>query len=107
MYMRKKIIIGFITFSVLLFAVIAIWFQVHCRGMNWHPLTIELKSIELMQTGSILIEEKKGEIFVTVVDRYGDSHRFLLKHDSVPKNEAVQILSNKKLELEKVKNLIL
>lgn len=101
--MRKKIIIGFITFLVFLFAVIVIWLQVHSRGTNWHPLTLELKSIEQMQTGSISFEEQKGEIFVTVVDRYGDAHMFLLKHEGVPKNEALQILNNKKLELEKRK----
>ncbi len=98
--MKKKILFGIVGFLVLF---IVAWYQLAHTVIKKYPMTIELKTIEQMQKGRILVEEKMGEILVTVVDRSGDAHIFLLKHEGVSKNEALEILNKKKLELNKEK----
>jgi len=98
----KKTIIFII--AILLILSIVILQQIHSMYMKKYPMQIELKTIEGFQDGKIIIEEKYGKIFVTVVDKSGDAHIHLLKHEGVPKTEALKILNDKKQELDN-KNL--
>jgi hypothetical protein len=48
----------------------------------------------------ISFEERHGDIFVTVVDKYKDGHIHKLNYAGVSKQEALAVLKQKQSELE-------
>jgi hypothetical protein len=51
-------------------------------------------------TAQISFEERGGEIFVTVVDKYGDGHIHKLSYEGISKQKALEMLKQKQTELE-------
>jgi len=63
---------------------------------------LELVKVEAMVDGHITsYEVREDQIWVTVSDRYRDAHIYLLKHEGVSREEALERLAKKKAELEK------
>jgi hypothetical protein len=61
------------------------------------PLT--LATLQKIDSGSILFEEKEGKIVVYITDRLGDSHIHILAHDGISKDTALDMVRRKQLEL--------
>jgi len=65
----------------------------------WREL--ELTKVEEMVDGHISgYEIRRDQIWVTVSDRHRDAHTYLLKHEGVSREEALERLAKKKAELE-------
>jgi len=65
------------------------------------PLSIEtVRQMNSTNTAQILFQERGGEIFVTVVDKYRDGHIHKLSYDGISKQQALELLEQKQTELE-------
>jgi len=62
------------------------------------PLSVA--TLQRIDSGSIVFEERQGKIVVSVTDKFGDSHIHLLNHDGMSKAEALAILKRKQVELK-------
>jgi hypothetical protein len=62
---------------------------------------LSLATVGQIHSGRISVEERGGEIFVTVTDRFGDAHIHLLDHQGHSRQDAVEILRRKQSELER------
>ena len=62
---------------------------------------LSLATLATIHDGRISFEERRGEIFVHLTDRFGDSHIHLLDYRGVSKEQALEILKAKQVELEK------
>lgn len=66
------------------------------------PLALsDVQKMNAANTGQIEFEERGGEIFVTVIDKYGDGHIHLLNHEGVSHQDALSLLRQKQSELNK------
>ena len=65
------------------------------------PLSVQAVQ-QMSPTNSMRIsfEERSGEIFVSVTDKFGDSHIHKLELGTLSKQQAVAILKQKQIELE-------
>ncbi len=65
------------------------------------PLTMQsLREITPTNSTHISFEEKGGEIFVSVADRFGDAHIHKLIYEGISRQQALEILKQKQTELE-------
>ena len=91
-------------YSLVLLAVFSGLFlgEIGCKPRSSaSPLTIQsVREIEPVNRTQISFEEKGGEIFVSVIDKYGDTHLHRLTYEGVSKEQALEILKQKKAELE-------
>lgn len=53
--------------------------------------------------GHIYYEERRSQVYVTVVDSFGDGHMFYLEHDGMSKAQALDLLKAKQQELNNAK----
>ncbi len=65
------------------------------------PLTLQaVRQLDPTNTMQISFEERRGEIFVSVIDRHGDSHIHKLIYEGTPKQQVLKILKQKQAEFE-------
>lgn len=65
------------------------------------PLSIP--TVQKIDSGSLVFEERQGKIMVSITDKFGDCHIHILNHDGMAKADAIAILKRKQQEL-KAKN---
>jgi hypothetical protein len=75
-----------------------------CKG-KWassaRPLTIEsVRQMSPTNSPRIFFEQRGGEIFVLVVDKYGDAHVHQLIYQGMSKPQVLELLKQKQKELE-------
>ncbi|MBA4386736.1 MAG: hypothetical protein C0404_02075 [Verrucomicrobia bacterium] len=76
-------------------------FGVSCQPDFSHQRKTTLQRVQQMTSGSIRhYEEKYGEIFISIGDKYGDNHVFMLMHPGVTREQALEALRAKKADLE-------
>jgi hypothetical protein len=64
-------------------------------------IPIDLAAVERMNSGWISFEcSKQGQVFVTVTDRFRDSHMHVLRYEAGGLSNVVAVLAAKKRELE-------
>ena len=63
---------------------------------------LSLATLEKIQDGQISFEVRGDEIFVHVIDRFGDAHIHRLDRQGVSKQKALEILKDKEIELARV-----
>ena len=75
-----------------------------CKPDLTHHRRISLQGVQTLTSGSIAnFEEKYGEVFVSIADKHGDSHIFLLEHPGLSNKDALSALKAKKDEMDKNK----
>ncbi len=68
-----------------------------CRTDLSNQRRISLQSVQALTSGSIgNCKEEYGEVFVSIVDKYGDCHIFLLEHPGLSNKDALSALKAKK-----------
>lgn len=94
---REKWVI--VCLAVLLLAGASVWvvcgvFSIgFCKPDLSHHMQIDLQLVQQADSGEIVhYEQKYGEVFVSLVDRVGDCHIFLLKHPGKSTAETLEIL---------------
>ena len=85
---------------VLVVAAVALTGAAGCKEKS-SAFPLNLATVEKTHDGRISFEEKRGEIFVYLTDRFGDCHIHLLDYHGVSKEKALEILKAKQAELEK------
>ena len=70
-----------------------------CKGKS-SAFPLDLATLEKTHDGRISFEERGGEIFVRVTDRFGDCHIHRLEYQGVSRAKAREILRAKQAELE-------
>lgn len=70
------------------------------------PLHIEIEWIQEIQDGRILFEENGPHILVTLIDKYGDGHIFVLNHADLSRTQALETLKRKQAELERGRGVL-
>ena len=98
--MKKKICILLITLCVVGIGVL--YFQ-NGKFNNKYPLSLTIENIRNQNEGQIYLEERLGEIFVTVVDKHKDAHVFHVDLGVYSKSEARNIIAKKQLTLQQSK----
>ena len=75
---------------------------VGCTGKSSaFPLSVqEVRQLSPTNSTRISFEERSGEIFVSVTDKLGDSHIHKLEFGTLSKQQALDILKQKQIELE-------
>jgi hypothetical protein len=75
---------------------------VGCTGKSSaFPLGVqEVQQMSPTNSTRISFEERNGEIFVSVTDQLGDSHIHKLEYGTLSKQQALEILKQKQIELE-------
>jgi len=73
-----------------------------CSGKSSaFPLSIqEVRQMSAINLTHIFLEERGGEIFVSVTDRFGDRHIHKLELGTVSRQQALDILKQKQIELD-------
>ena len=65
------------------------------------PLTIQsVRQMSPTNATHISCEERGGEIFVSVTDRFGDAHIHKLTYEGISRQQALEVLKQKQTELE-------
>lgn len=65
------------------------------------PLTIQsVRELDPINQTRISFEEKGGQILVSITDKDGDAHLHRLNYEGVSKEQALEVLKQKKAELE-------
>lgn len=77
-----------------------LWY-VNGRMGKSSAVPITLATIEQIDSGEISFEQRRsGEIFVHVIDRFGDGHIHVLNYEGVSTTKALEILTAKQREME-------
>lgn len=86
---------------LLLLAVVGVWCW---NGKSAKPSGFPMSFIQLesIHDGQISFEEKHGEIFVHVIDRFQDGHIYQLDHPGISNEQTLEILKAKQVELLKL-----
>jgi hypothetical protein len=94
----------FLVFSVSLFLVVlGVWYS-NRLSQTSSAFPLSLATLEQTHDGRIAsFEERRGNIFVHLVDRFGDGHIHLLNHEGVSEQKALEILKAKQQELERAR----
>lgn len=67
-----------------------------------HQMSVTIQQVMQFQPGDvpeISHEETGGHIYVSVVDRSRDAHVFLLNHDGMTRQQALEMLGRKQAQL--------
>jgi len=88
------------SFIILFVVLAALGGAAGCREKSL-AFPMSLATLEKTHDGRISFEERRGEIFVHLTDRFGDCHINLLDYRGVSKEKALEILKAKQVELEK------
>ena len=75
---------------------------VGCTGKSSaFPLSVQqVRQMSPANSTHISFEERSGEIFVSVTDKLGDSHIHKLELGTLSKQQALDLLKQKQMELE-------
>jgi hypothetical protein len=64
---------------------------------------MSMASINALTNALIYFEEKRSQVYVTIVDRSGDGHTFYVDHAGLGREEALALLKAKQQELSNAK----
>jgi hypothetical protein len=90
-------------FTNLLAVCLAVCFGVAgcTKNVPAFPLSVQqVQQLSPTNSTRISFEERGGEIFVSVTDKFDDSHIHKLQPGTLSKQQAVEILKQKQIELE-------
>ncbi|MEI8064309.1 MAG: hypothetical protein WCH84_09620 [Verrucomicrobiota bacterium] len=65
---------------------------------------LNLATVEQVHSGRLSFKERGDEIFVSVIDRFGDGHIHILNYQGQTKPRALEALRKKQTELEKTES---
>ena len=77
--------------------------RTHCSAKPPPYFRTSIPEINTLTNGHIRFEEIRGQIYVTMIDPYGDGHMFYLERDGLSKKQAIAQLQLKQEELDKKK----
>jgi len=98
--MKKRTALIGLALAVLGVALLLVRPNRSARSSSAFPLNVA--TVQSMADGAIsAYEVQRGQIFVTVVDRYGDAHIHVLQHEGMSQEDALECLAEKKAELER------
>lgn len=95
--MKKKIILGVSAAILLLAGVLYLLDTMRLGGIYGK---LDLITLQAISDGSITYEARWGRILVSVTDRPGHSHVYLLDHPNVSYRQAVRIVEEKQIQLK-------
>jgi hypothetical protein len=80
----------------------------HCTGCARESSAFTLDIEELRQlspetTAGITYEERRGSVFVTVIDKHGDGHMHRLVLGNATRTQALELLEQKQAEMGQLK----
>ncbi len=84
--------------SALLLAAVGAWYWNGFPARS-SAFPMSVTALEQIHDGQISFEEKHGEIFVHVTDRYQDGHIHRIDHPGMSKEQALERLKAKQVEL--------
>jgi hypothetical protein len=76
-----------------------IWIGLGCqpKQVDRH---LELVNLQQLDSGSFTFEEKKGTIWVTVIDKFNDAHIHNLNYAGYTREQVTDILKKKQKDLQ-------
>jgi len=60
-------------------------------------IDMQMVQREIEAGDRVVFQEKNGEILVTIIDRYGDGHIYVLKHPGLSRQQAIDVLKQKRV----------
>ena len=86
--------------AAVLAALVLVSSAIGCNSKPSGGFPLSVGTVQQIRDGQISFEEKGGRIVVSISDRYGDCHIHVLNHTGTSREEALEILRQKQVELE-------